>query len=988
MSDDSYNPTVPPDDDPPISMMNPSSGDALGKIGPYQLLSVLGEGGMGVVYKAEQRHPVRRIVALKLIKLGMDTREVIARFEAERQALAMMDHPNVARVYDAGASELGRPYFVMEYVAGEPINEYCDKMTMTTRQRLELFIQVCDAVQHAHMKGVVHRDLKPTNILVSLQDGQPKPKIIDFGVAKATTQRLTERTLFTEQGQLIGTPEYMSPEQAEMSGLDVDTRTDIYSLGVVLYELLAGALPFDSRALRKAAFAEIQRIIREVDPPRPSVRLSSLGLDAEKVARRCGVDRRQLNRELRRELDWIPLKAMRKDRTDRYRTAAEMADDIRNYLVGKPLIAAPESAIYRARKFARRNRWALATAGLLLLALLAGLTTTAWQAYRATRAEAQALLQKDRERDRFNDVRKLANVFMIDVHDKVRNLPGSTAAVRLLVSTSLEYLSKLADDAGDDPTLLRELAVGYSRMGDIQGNPKNGNNLGDLTGAMTSYKASDRLYQKLAEIEGMSVTNQDELWSSQIKFADIEVGLGNLETAIEHLRKAEEIATQMKERAPNDSKALERLSTTYERLGDAFDDRGDASGALDLHVKSLEIRLALPQTRESPRLQWLSYTKIGHAYQSLGKYRDAQRALIEGATIIAKSVEADANDAQAQRDLVVSLRSLGDLSAAMGEYTPAADYHLRALAILKSLSDADPEDVQTFRELATQYSKLGDVYWDADDLPRATEAFQLGLTLSVQALARNPKSSMFKRDVMIANNKVGHMHRLSERYEDAAATFGIGLGFAFELARDNPTKIDSQSDLAIAYQNIADVKLMQEKWNDALSGYLAALEVRQKFADDPAASPEVRRGLAINYERLGMVYEKLNDRTNSSDAHLKRLRISRDVAMRVPADVAYQRDWFFACYLAGNAELAIGEDASRPKALRTERVRSARSLFVEGLGVANRMKDEGKLGEDDADSPKVFAGSIAKCDAVLAELTGRQSVSTAPATNPSTAPGQ
>src|SRR5690242_20259864 len=250
------------------------------QIGAYRILSRIGEGGIGVVYKAEQREPVIRIVALKLIKLGMDTREVVARFAAERQALAMMDHPNVARVYDAGSTTTGRPYFVMELVAGEPITDYCDRHSLTVRQRLELFLQVCAAVQHAHQKGIIHRDLKPSNILVGVKDGAALTKVIDFGIAKAMSTRLTDRTLFTEQGQLIGTPEYMSPEQAEMSAIDIDTRADIYSLGVMLYELLAGAPPVDSSTLRRAAYVEIQRMIREVNPPSPSLRLSRMSADA------------------------------------------------------------------------------------------------------------------------------------------------------------------------------------------------------------------------------------------------------------------------------------------------------------------------------------------------------------------------------------------------------------------------------------------------------------------------------------------------------------------------------------------------------------------------------------------------------------------------------------------------------------------------------------------------------------------------------------
>lgn len=370
-------------------------------IGPYKLLEKIGEGGMAVVYMAEQQSPVRRRVALKIIKLGMDTRQVIARFEAERQALAIMDHPNIAKVFDAGATETGRPYFVMELVRGVSITEHCDRNQLTTQERLELFVPVCNAVHHAHQKGIIHRDIKPSNIMVTLHDGVPVPMVIDFGIAKATNQRLTERTVFTRYAELIGTPEYMSPEQAEMSALDIDTRTDIYSLGVVLYELLTGVLPFDEETLRSAALGEIQRIIREVEPPRPSTRLSALGERARKIAESRRTDHVALAKRLRSELEWIPLKALRKDRNRRYRSASEFADDVQNYLRGRPLIAGPESIAYRLRKFLGRHRVPVTLTSAITLALILGLSIIATQRLQVKRVQIQVTSLKEQvETDR------------------------------------------------------------------------------------------------------------------------------------------------------------------------------------------------------------------------------------------------------------------------------------------------------------------------------------------------------------------------------------------------------------------------------------------------------------------------------------------------------------------------------------------------------------------------------------------------------------
>jgi non-specific serine/threonine protein kinase/serine/threonine-protein kinase len=322
-----------------VTQAQPSTTGPVEIIGPYRLIRRVGEGGMGEVWLAEQTQPIRRQVALKIIKAGMDTAQVVARFGAERQALAVMNHPAIARVFDAGATPQGRPYFAMEYVRGESITAYCDKQKLPLRERIDLFLQVCDGVQHAHQKGIIHRDLKPSNILVAVQDDRAVPKIIDFGVAKATTLQLTDHTLQTEYGALVGTPEYMSPEQAEMTGLDIDTRTDVYALGVVLYELLTGALPFDSKTLRAKPLDEIRRTIREVDPPRPSTRVTTTSpmknTDDDRAVRAASAS------ELRGDLDWITMRALEKDRTRRYGSASDFAADLRRHLNYLPVLASP-----------------------------------------------------------------------------------------------------------------------------------------------------------------------------------------------------------------------------------------------------------------------------------------------------------------------------------------------------------------------------------------------------------------------------------------------------------------------------------------------------------------------------------------------------------------------------------------------------------------------------------------------------------------------
>jgi WD40 repeat protein/serine/threonine protein kinase len=383
---------------PTVILSTPLTEKPGDRIGHYKLREKIGEGGCGVVYVAEQVEPVRRRVALKVIKLGMDTKSVIARFEAERQALALMDHPNIAKVLDAGATETGRPYFVMELVRGIRITDYCDQNKLSTPERLDLFMQVCHAVQHAHQKGIIHRDIKPSNILVTLHDGVPVPKVIDFGIAKATEGRLTDLTVYTELHQFIGTPAYMSPEQAEMSGLDIDTRSDIYSLGVLLYELLTGKTPFDPEKLLQSGLDAMRRTIREQEPPRPSTRLSTmLDADLTAVAQRHGAEPPRLIHLIRGDLDWITMKALEKDRTRRYETANGLALDLERHLKNETIIARPPSSAYRFQKLVQRNKLAFTAAALVSGVMVLGVIVSTWQAVRATHAKREALVAQANE---------------------------------------------------------------------------------------------------------------------------------------------------------------------------------------------------------------------------------------------------------------------------------------------------------------------------------------------------------------------------------------------------------------------------------------------------------------------------------------------------------------------------------------------------------------------------------------------------------------
>jgi eukaryotic-like serine/threonine-protein kinase len=580
----------------------PSADGGAGTVGRYRLLQKVGEGGMGEVWRAEQQEPVKRTVAVKVIKEGMDTKAVVARFEAERQALALMSHPCVARVYDAGQTPRGRPFFAMEYVKGDPLTTYCDRNRLTNRDRLELFMGVCEGVQHAHHKGIVHRDLKPSNILVTVEEGgHPTPKIIDFGLVKAMRQPLTERTLFTELGQLMGTPEYMSPEQAEMSGLDVDTRTDVYSLGVILYELLTGALPFESKALRQASVAELQRRIREDEPPKPSTRVSTLGGKSAEVAERRQTEAATLARGLRGDLDWITMRALEKDRTRRYDSPAELAADLRRHLRNEPVLAASPSTAYRLRKFVKRHRAGVATATLLGLAFLAGMAGT-------TVGMLRARAERDRAEQAREEMQEVASflVGLFKVSDPGESL-GETITARQILDRGAERVgrelegrpltrARLLETIGDtyESLGLYDLAEKQMRDALLVREKERGpesvevarslDGLSSLNFARANFEAAEKLSrQALAIYQKVHGEDHADVARAMSDVSVAVAGRGEYEAA----EKLEREVLAMARRLPGlPDKSLE---VYVRRLANTLEDRGVSDEALPLYQESLDL---------------------------------------------------------------------------------------------------------------------------------------------------------------------------------------------------------------------------------------------------------------------------------------------------------------------------------------------------------------------------------------------------------------
>jgi non-specific serine/threonine protein kinase/serine/threonine-protein kinase len=500
-------------------------------IGPYKLLEQIGEGGMGIVFVAVQAPPVERKVALKIIKPGMDTREVLARFEAERQALALMDHPNIAKVLDGGATAAGRPYFVMELVKGIPITEFSDRDKLTVRQRLALFVNLCHGVQHAHQKGVIHRDLKPSNVLVEVHDVRPVPKIIDFGVAKAIGRQLTGKSLYTGLSQMVGTPLYMSPEQAGQSSLDVDTRSDIYSLGVLLYELLTGHTPFEIERLRAAGMDDFRRIIREVDPPRPSARVSTLqAVDLSTISGRRQVEPRKLCQQLRGELDWIVMKALEKDRNRRYETALGLVRDVERYLDDEPVQACPPSAAYRLRKFVRRNRVVVLASVGVLLALVAGIVGTSWGLVEARRQTAAVDLARNQAQKRLEQVEKSNEIVLSIFNDidirKIKGEPDPLEAV--LAKRLVKVAEELHGEMVGDPLMVAQIQnrLGETLMG-----------LGHAEAAIPLFvKARETFATELALEDPNTLTAMSNLGLSYQAVGQLSVALPLLEETLK-LRK-------------------------------------------------------------------------------------------------------------------------------------------------------------------------------------------------------------------------------------------------------------------------------------------------------------------------------------------------------------------------------------------------------------------------------------------------------------------
>ncbi|MBL9150106.1 MAG: tetratricopeptide repeat protein [Phycisphaerae bacterium] len=743
-------------------------------IGRYKLLQQIGEGGFGTVWMAEQREPVKRRVALKIIKVGMDTKQVVARFEAERQALALMDHPNIAKVFDAGSTDAGRPYFVMEYIKGVPILEYCDTAKLDTNARLALFMNVCQAIQHAHQKGIIHRDIKPSNVLVTMHDGTPVPKVIDFGIAKATNVELTSRTLFTEHRQIIGTPAYMSPEQAELSGLDIDTRSDIYSLGVLLYELLTGTTPFPQQELMSGGFAEMMRIIREVEPHKPSTRISTLGdLGTSTATRRGALDVRELQSTLRGDLDWIVMKCLEKDRTRRYESASGLAADVLRHLKDEPVVAGPPGTAYRVGKFVKRNRGRVIAASVIAAALVLGVIGTSVGMVIAYGQKARA----DAEARRVE-------------------------AINAFVTKALQASDPFASGARDvTVTEAMSNAIRDLDTGAFRDDPLTDAALRDTIGVILVNNGALREAKPLLEAavaarERLLQPDDPAIATSLVNLATLFYGQGDYARAEALLQQAR--AIQSRSLAPDDPAAANTLLSVGVLA--------QAQGRYPEAESALQQALALFEASSDDR-----EVEVAGALNSLALLRITQQRFADAGSLYERALGIyERRLSPTHPYLAHTLNSLGEVALHEGRVTEAESLYGRALKLIEtSLGAEHPNMPRCLHNLATVYQRQGRLE-EAEALQRRAIAISERV-LGAQHI-----------DVATGLNNLANTLLEDDRYPEAEPMLVRALGITEgALGPDHPS-------VALSLLNLAQLRLDLGRREEAEPQFVRAVSIFER----------------------------------------------------------------------------------------------------------------------------------------------------------------
>jgi serine/threonine protein kinase/tetratricopeptide (TPR) repeat protein len=830
--------------------------------GKYKLLQQIGEGGMGSVWMADQLEPVKRRVALKLIRTEREgSRTILSRFEAERQAIALMDHPNIAKLLDAGttgepgasATGGGRPYFVMELVKGVQLTAFCDEHKLSIPDRLNLFVQICSAVQHAHQKGIIHRDLKPTNILVEMHDDRPVPRVIDFGLAKALSgQPLTEHTLFTGFGTVAGTPLYMAPEQAKFNAIDIDTRADIYALGVILYELLTGSTPIERAAFKQAAFDEILRVIRESEPPTPSKRLSSTESKPSVAANRQS-EPQKLGRFVKGELDWIVMKALAKERDRRYETANGFARDIERFLNHEPVLAGPPSTRYRLRKFVQRNRGQVIACSLVLLALLLGIIGTTlgliWAEHQRQIARANektSTQAKEREAEQREKAEKARDRTRQALDDMTSSITGDSLGTQKEISADqkkfltevLKYYQEFAGEKAEDEQARARTAQAASRVARIE------HRLGRKAQAVVAMQmALDGFVTLAADFPAVPEYRQ-ELSLSHHRLGFLLTDLEKLPEAEEQYRKALAIQEKLAADFPTEQAYAQDLSTSRSNLGTLLVKLGKRPEAEEQFRKSLAIR-----------------DKLAADYPTVPRHRQY---------------------------LAASHLNLGTLLGEMGMLTKAAEHARSALAIREKLAADFPTEPEYNEELSSSYNNLGANLALLGKWPEAQEQYRKALAIRAKLVADFPAMPEYRRHLARTHTDLGILLAAQQKWPEAEEPLRQALAIREKLAADFPTVPEYQHDLADSLNYLGSLLSEMEKWPEAQEQLGKCLAIREKLAADFPTVPEHREKLAKVYADLGILLGELRKWPEAEEQYGKSLAIQEKLAADFSAVTGYQ----------------------------------------------------------------------------------------------------